>query len=64
MDGPMADLEHDALKRDHRFLVRLVVVMILGTFAGLFIYAGITGERVAGCATEAVGGVSQTPSSE
>lgn len=61
---PMADLEEDALKRDGRFLVRLIVVMILGTGAGLFIYAGITGERVAGCTADAFGGVSQTPSSE
>ena len=64
MKKPMADLEEDALKRDSRFLVRLVVVMILGTLAGLFIYAGITGERVAGCASDAFGGVSQRPPSE
>ena len=60
----MADLERDAFKRDGRFIVRLVVVMTIGTLAGLWVFAGLTGERVTGCATQAFGGVTQTAPSE
>ena len=60
----MADLEQDAFRRDNRFVVRLVLVLIVGTLAGLWMFAELTGERVAGCAANAFGGVTQEPASE
>lgn len=64
MPTAMGDLEDDALKRDSRFLVRLILVLTVGTLAGLWVFAAMTGERVAGCAAQAFGGVTQTPPSE
>lgn len=60
----VADLEQEAFKRDSRFIWRLVLVLIVGTLAGLWMFAELTGERVAGCAAQAFGGVTQTPASE
>jgi len=60
----MADLEQDAFRRDNRFIVRLVLVLVVGTLAGLWMFAELTGERVAGCAANAFGGVTQEPASE
>lgn len=60
----MADIEQDAFKRDRRFLVRLVLVMIVAIIAGVVLFANLTGERAKGCATEAVGGVAEQPGSE
>jgi hypothetical protein len=50
----MADLEEHALKRDKRFIVRLVVTLLLAFVAGLFLVAQLTSERTAGCAADAV----------
>ncbi|MCB9597352.1 MAG: hypothetical protein H6719_31800 [Sandaracinaceae bacterium] len=60
----MADLEKDAFKRDGRFLWRLVLVLVVGTLAGVWMFAELTGERVAGCAANAFGGVTTAPASE
>jgi len=60
----MADLEQDAFRRDNRFIVRLVLVLIVGTLAGLWMFAELTGDRVAGCAATTFGGVTQEPASE
>ncbi|MBX3276171.1 MAG: hypothetical protein KF729_38315 [Sandaracinaceae bacterium] len=60
----MADLERDAFRRDRRFLWRLVLVLVVGVLAGVWMYAQLTGERVAGCAAEAFGGVTAAPPSE
>lgn len=60
----MADLEQDTFRRDNRFIVRLVLVLIVGTLAGLWMFAELTGERVAGCAANTFGGVTQQPASE
>ncbi len=60
----MADLEGDAIRRDRRFLWRLILVLALGTLAGLWMFAELTGERVAGCAADAFGGVTTPPPSE
>ncbi|MEZ4335883.1 MAG: hypothetical protein R3B82_04585 [Sandaracinaceae bacterium] len=60
----MADLERDAFQRDRRFLYRLILVLVIGTAAGVWMYAELTGERVAGCAANAFGGVTETPGSE
>lgn len=60
----MADLEERALKRDGRFLWRLLIVLALGTLGGLFMFAQLTGERAIGCAARSVGGVTEAPPSE
>ncbi|MCA9685928.1 MAG: hypothetical protein KC457_27395 [Myxococcales bacterium] len=60
----MADLERDAFQRDRRFLLRLILVLIIGTAAGVWMFFQLTGERVAGCAANAFGGVTETPGSE
>lgn len=56
----MANLEEEAFRRDRRFLWRLGLVLILGALAGLWMFAELTGERVAGCAAQSFGGVTGT----
>lgn len=51
----MADLEEHALRRDRRFLVRLVVLLALGTLVGLWAFAHLTSSRFAGCAARMLG---------
>jgi len=46
----MADLEEHALRRDRRFIVRLVSTLVLAFVAGLFLYVQLTSRRTAGCA--------------
>ncbi len=60
----MADLEEQALRKDRRFLVRLVLVLVVGGIAGLWMFSAMTSDRAKGCATEAVGGVADRPRSE
>ena len=60
----VADLEQDAFKRDRRFVVRLILALTVGLIGGVFMFAGLTGESVAGCAARAFGGVTETPASE
>ena len=61
MRRAVADLERDAFKRDRSFVLRLEVVLIVGTLGGAFMFAGLTGTRVASCAAQAFGGVSESP---
>ena len=61
MRGDVADLEQDAFRRDRGFLVRLLAMLVMGTVAGVFMFAYLTGESVAGCAAEAFGGVTDAP---
>ena len=51
----MAKLEDHVFKRDNRFLIRLVLVLAVGTLVGVLFYAELTGNRVAGCAANAFG---------
>ncbi len=60
----MADIEQDAFKRDRRFLWRLLIVMAVGTVAGLWLFGALTGHRVQGCAADAFSGMTGTPASE
>ncbi len=62
----MADLEEQALRKDRRFLVRLVLVLVVGTIAGVWMFAMMTSDRAKGCAAETVGGggVTDAPRSE
>lgn len=50
----MADLEELAVKRDRKYLMRLVVFLLLGIAASVFIFQGLTGERVSSCAADAM----------
>lgn len=52
----MADLEHHALKRDRRFLVRLVLFLLVGAGFGAFLYAKLTSTEVGTCAADAFRG--------
>lgn len=49
----MADLEQLAIKRDRKFLVRLVILLAVGIGAGFFLLGALTGENVSGCAAKA-----------
>lgn len=60
----MADLEEQALRKDRRFLVRLVLVLVVGAAAGLWMFAAMTSDRAKGCAADSVGGVANPPRSE
>lgn len=51
----MADLEEHALKRDRGFLVRLVVLIVLGAVGGLWAVSHLTGSGFAGCAARTLG---------
>ena len=60
----MSDLEKDALARDHKFLVRLILTLVVGVLASIFIFAHLTSDRSTGCAVEAFEGVTERPPSE
>lgn len=49
----MADLEKLALKRDRRYLVRLVGLLAIGTVFGLQLFRPLTGSHVGGCIADA-----------
>lgn len=49
----MADLEELAIKRDRKFLVRLIILLGLGLCAGVLLFGTLTGENVSGCAAKA-----------
>jgi hypothetical protein len=54
-------LEQLAIKRDRRFLIRLVILLALGISASVLVLATLTGENVSGCAARAfLGGDSPT----
>lgn len=57
----MADLEQMALKRDRGFLVRLVLMMLVGLLAGAFLYAQLIGESATGCMARTIGGAEAGP---
>ena len=57
IDSVMADLEKLAVKRDRGYLVRLVLLLLLGTVGGIYIYAGLTGHRFSSCMADALGGL-------
>lgn len=57
----MADLEEDALKRDHGFVIKLIIVLVVGFAGGAFVMAGLTGEGFGNWAAESFGGVTAPP---
>jgi len=54
----MADLEKHAIKRDRRFIVRLVVVLLLCAGAGVIFIERMTSGTLGSCAAETFGGAS------
>ena len=52
----MADLEQHAFKRDRRFVVRLVLMLIVAFLGGILIYGRLTSRGTAGCAADAMVG--------
>jgi hypothetical protein len=57
----MADLEEHGLRRDRRFVVRLVSTLLLAFVAGLFLYVQLTSRRTAGCAADVFLGTDTPP---
>jgi hypothetical protein len=51
----MADLEKLAIQRDRRYLVRLVLALVLGLFASVFVFQWLTGADVSGCVARNIG---------
>ncbi|UJR82538.1 hypothetical protein [Sandaracinus amylolyticus] len=56
----MADLEEHAFRRDRRFLVRLVVLLVLGGVGGLWAVSHLTSRSFAGCAARTFGGADES----
>lgn len=57
----MADLEKHAIKRDKRFVVRLVLFLVIGLFVGILLFAEMTSEEVGGCAAGVFSGATGQP---
>jgi hypothetical protein len=51
----MADLEEHVVKRDKRFVVRLVLLLAAGIVAGLVLYVKITSSSLGNCAAGTFG---------
>ena len=49
----VVDLEQLAIKRDRKFLIRLVILLALAIGASVLVLATLTGENVSGCAARA-----------
>jgi hypothetical protein len=49
----VVDLEQLAIKRDRKFLIRLVILLVLGIGASVLVLGTLTGENVSGCAARA-----------
>jgi hypothetical protein len=45
----MADLERYAVRRDRRFLVRLVALIVAGAVVGLVLYGQLTSDSSVAC---------------
>ena len=56
----MADLEEHAIKRDKRFLFRMIVGMIIAVVGGILVWSWLAGEEVAGCAARGFGNVTES----
>jgi hypothetical protein len=57
----MADLEQHAIKRDKRFLVRLIVGLGIALLAGILVWSWLASEAVGGCAARSFGNITETP---
>jgi len=61
-DNCMADLEELALRRDRGYLVRLILLLALGSVGAVMVYGWLTGSDVSGCLAGALG--AETPASK
>lgn len=52
---PVADLEEHALRKDRRFVVRLVLILLLTAFVGLWAVSHLTTESFGGCVARTMG---------
>jgi hypothetical protein len=52
----MADLEKLAIRRDRGYLVRLVLLLVVGGLVSVFLFAWLTGSKTSGCVASTVGG--------
>jgi len=59
----MADLEAHAIRRDRRFLVRLIVGLALGAIAGVWVMDHLTSRETGSCAANLVGSSETKPAS-
>lgn len=57
----MADLEEHAFRRDRRFLVRLVVLLLLGAAVGVGAVGHLTSRSFAGCVARTLGAAPEAP---
>ena len=53
----MADIEEHAIKRDKKFLVRLILLLVLGIAGSLWIYTKLTSKELGSCAARSFGAV-------
>jgi hypothetical protein len=62
----VADLEELAVRRDRGYLVRLILFLVLGIVASVFIWKGLTGHGTTSCVANAFlgqGGAAGAPAS-
>lgn len=55
----MDPLEQRALKKDRRFIVRLLLTLAIGIVAGILLFSQLTGTGIADCAARSFGAVTQ-----
>jgi len=60
----MADLEKHALKRDHKFVVRLVLLLVAAVLAGGYLFTHMTSKRLGTWAADAFGEAAEVPPNE
>ena len=60
-EDKLRNLEEHALKRDRRFIVRLVSCLIVAFIAGMFLFTKLTSKRTAGCAADVLMGGDEQP---
>lgn len=59
----MADLEEHAIRRDRRFLVRLIVGVTLGAIGGIWVMGHLTSRETGSCAANMFGASETKPAS-
>lgn len=57
----MSDMEKLALQRDRGYLVRLVLVLVVGALLGGWLFIALTSHQVGGCMANAFLGTPQSP---
>jgi hypothetical protein len=52
----MADLEKLAIRRDRGYLVRAVLLLVVGGLVSVFLFGWLTGSKLSGCVANKLGG--------